>query len=99
MFRFLKKKVREGKMREFDRVPNFDSLGTLIDRLIVENVKKSIFEVKLEEASYGDKCDLEKKIHLQDMMIKNLKLKLTDLMVKCWATGDYAVIQETRTFK
>ena len=86
-------------MREFDRVPNFDSLGTLIDRLIVENVKKSIFEVRLSESAYGEKCKLEKKIHLQEMMIKNLKEKLTDMMVKIWHTGDYSVITECRTFK
>ena len=87
-----------GYPQTHEKVPNFSSYATLIDRLIIEEVKKSQLEVKLEECEYGDKCMLANKITTQKQIIRTLKNDLTDFMVKAWVNGEYVYIDEERTF-
>ena len=52
------------------KIPNFNSISTLIDRLIIEHVKLSQFTVKYEEKSYINGTrnidkDIVKKIDIQ----------------------------------
>lgn len=119
-------------MRELERVPNFDTLSTQIERMVIEIVKKEQEELKLgkerlkmfKEAINGinfnneekkaltmiyekikDKKyniermqDIKNKIELQKKIIRTIKKRLKNFMLKTWLTNDYAVIDETRTF-
>ena len=85
-------------MREVERIPNLNSIGTYLDRIAVECVKQAQFETKLEEYGYGDKGELQKKVNLQQSIRNAWRKKFTDEMVRIWVTGDYECILETRTF-
>lgn len=80
------------------RIPNFDTISTVIDRLSVEIVKKSHFEF-LVETSAMPASEAMKKIELQDAMIDGLRIELRNLLVEAFTTGKYDFIEETRTFK
>lgn len=79
------------------RIPNFDTISTVIDRLSVEVVKKSHFEFLLETNAI-DAVEATKKIELQDAMIDGLRIELRDLLVEAFTSGRYDFIEENRTF-
>jgi len=80
------------------RVPNFDTLSTIIDRLTVEIVKRSHFEFLIETNS-GDPEELRRKIELQDLVIRELRGRLRDFLVQTYVSREYDYVDETRTFK
>jgi len=82
---------------ERKRIPNFDTISTVIDRLSVEVVKKSHFEFLVETGALVA-AEATKKIELQDAMIAGLRSELRDLLVEAFTSGRYDFIEETRTF-
>jgi hypothetical protein len=87
--------IREVAARK--RIPNFDTISTVIDRLSVEVVKKSHFEFLVETGALAP-AEANKKIELQDAMIAGLRSELRDLLVEAFTSGKYDFIEETRTF-
>ncbi len=81
-------------MKEREKIPNFNSFSTLVDRISVENVKKSIFELKQEEegVSYAPQLELQRKVLIE------LKEQFKTACLKAWVTSEYECIGETRTF-
>lgn len=85
-----------------NRVPNLDTLSTYIDRLVIENVKKAIFELRCqdeENLSDADLVDLGEKIMLQEELIEACKKKITDDLLAIVGSGKYEYKTEARTFK
>lgn len=70
------------------RVTNIDTLSALFDRLITENIKKYFFnkDGKLEES-----------IH-QEIVISEVKNKITELFTEVFESGEYPHLSEKRTF-
>jgi hypothetical protein len=80
------------------RVPNFDTLSTIIDRLTVEIVKRSHFEFLIETGS-GDPGELRRKVELQDLVVHELRGRLRDFLEQTYVSREYEYVDETRTFK
>jgi len=80
---------------EREKIPNFNTLSCLIDRMVIEQVKKTIFELKQEE----EKVNYKDKIHMQKKALKSLQRAFIDFCIKAWYLGEYEYIEETRTFK
>lgn len=83
------------------KIPNFNSFSTILDRLIIEKIKKTHFEHKmaeLKELSGQEYDELERKILLQDEMVEGLKQELHDLFLDVLATKQYLSFTEERTF-
>ena len=70
------------------RITNIDTLSALVDRLITENIKLFFFK--------KDKLD-EKSKH-QELIIEEIKRKLTNLFVEVYNNESYDYIDEKRTF-
>ena len=70
------------------RVTNIDTLSALLDRLVTENIKRFFF----------DKDGLEVKVMHQDVVISEIKERLTELFVEVYDNGTYDYISENRTF-
>jgi hypothetical protein len=70
------------------RLTNIDALSALIDRLIVEEIKYYFFskDGKVEESTQ------------QQNIIKEIKAKLSELLLECVSEGDYKYLSERRTF-
>lgn len=83
------------KSIEREKIPNFNSFSCLVDRMVIEQVKKTIFELKQEEekVSYADKIDVQKKA------INGLQAIFVDFCIKAWLSSEYSYIDEARTFK
>lgn len=80
-------------------IPNFNTLSTIIDRLIVENVKLSHFEYLLDRASENSlNKDLAKSVDAQLAIIPALREELTKSMAEIFQAGHYETIEEKRTF-
>lgn len=82
------------------KIPNFNTLSTLIDRLSIENVKLAHFENALEhdQVSPQERSDLERKIAVQGQLIEALKGELTSFMEEAFLSGSYDYMKEERTF-
>ena len=70
------------------RVTNIDTLSALFDRLITENIKKYIFnkDRKFEESKH------------QEIVISEVKNKITELFTEVFESGEYPHLSEKRTF-
>ena len=83
------------------RIPNLNTLSTLLDRLSIENVKVAHFQNALEhdELSAPQRQEFSKKIETQDRIIGSLKEEVATLLEEILFTGKYDYIREERTFK
>jgi hypothetical protein len=83
------------------RIPNFNTLSTLIDRLSIENVKLAYFEnaVEHDNLTAEARADCQRKIQLQHQTIEMLKKELTRLLKEVFVAGTYEYVGEERTFK
>ena len=70
------------------RITNIDTLSSLLDRLITENIKLFFFK----------KDKLNTKVEHQEIIIKEIKKKLTNLFVEVYNNESYDYIDEKRTF-
>lgn len=70
------------------RITNVDTISALIDRLITENIKLYFFQKNEETDSI---------IHQRDVILE-LKLRISDLIVKCLEEKDYDHLGERRTW-
>lgn len=70
------------------RVTNIDTLSALLDRLVTENIKRFFF----------DKDGLTEKVTHQDLVITEIKSRLTELFLEVYDNGEYEYISENRTF-
>lgn len=70
------------------RVTNIDTLSALLDRLVTENIKRFFF----------DKDGLVEKVDHQDVVISEIKERLTELFLEVYDNGTYDYISENRTF-
>lgn len=70
------------------RVTNIDTLSALFDRLITENIKKYFFnkDRKFEESKH------------QEIVISEVKNKITELFTEVFESGEYPHLSEKRTF-
>ena len=75
-------------MKTPPRITNIDTLSALLDRLITENIKKFFF----------NKEKLLDKAQHQEIIIKGIKEKLTELFVEVYNNGKYDYLDEKRTF-
>lgn len=74
------------------KIPNFNSLGCLIDRMTIERVK--LEQIKLKDQTEEN----TNKALAQIEIIDALKEEFIDLMLKTWCYADYECIGEVRTF-
>lgn len=82
------------------RIPNFNTISTLIDRLSIENVKLSHFQYLIEERSASiDVEELKIKIGVQLDIIEALKMELEKNLKEIFINQSYEYIEEERTFK
>ncbi len=70
------------------RITNVDTLSSLIDRLITENIKLYFFKKE---------GDLDKSEH-QKIVIDKLKERLNELFGECFYKNEYEYLGEKRTF-
>lgn len=83
------------------KVPNYNALSSLFDRLAIENIKLSYFENALEHdqleveqaAEYAAKADAQRR------MIEVLKHDTVELMATAMESRQYEFIAEGRTFE
>ena len=83
------------------KVPNYNALSSLFDRLAIENIKLSYFENALEHdgldadrtADYTSKADAQRR------MIDVLKQDTVELLAEAIESGRYDFISEGRTFE
>ena len=81
------------------KIPNYNTISTLIDRLTIENVKLSHFQYLLESVELKDKSeDLVNKIKTQEDIINLLKEELENYLVDLFNNRNYEYIDEKRTF-
>ena len=83
-------------------IPNFNSLATIIDRLIVENIKCAHFEYLLEETLEMEsdrRSELQEKIEIQTTMRQKLRDELATRMKSIYLCREYSAIRERRTFE
>ena len=70
------------------RITNIDTLSAYLDRLITENIKLYFFE----------KDNLDEKASHQKLLIKEVKGKITELLVDSLENRSYIYLEEHRTF-
>lgn len=81
------------------KIPNFNTISTLIDRLTIENVKLSHFQYLMENSEIKDKKeDLLNKISIQENIIGLLKQELENYLLDLFQHRNYEYIDEERTF-
>ena len=71
------------------RITNIDTLSALFDRLISENIKLYFFK----------KDNLKENVNHQEMVISEVKEKLSELFEEVIKSGKYEYISEKRTYK
>ena len=83
------------------KIPNFNTLSTLLDRLSIENVKLAHFQNALEHDAPADRerTEFQRKIALQNDVIAALKKATSDWMAGVFLDGKYDYMKEERTFK
>lgn len=80
-------------------IPNFNTLSTILDRLIVENVKLSHFEYQMQETDNPiESARLSRSIEAQQAIIPALRDELSKAMAEIFDSGNYETIEEKRTF-
>jgi len=75
-------------------IPNFNSFSTLVDRIVIEGVKRAIFELKQEE----EKVSYQKQLEAQEEVLLALQTEFEEFVENAFANEEYDVIGETRTF-
>lgn len=70
------------------RIANVDTLSALLDRLIVEHIKRFFFA----------KDGLREKVRLQDQSIAGIRERISDLFRDSMRTGRYEFLPEQRSF-
>ena len=82
------------------KIPNFNTLSTLLDRLSIENVKLSHFENAIEhdDLSADRVLEYKNKIKTQENIIDMLKDETTKFMMETFIEGEYDYVKEERTF-
>jgi hypothetical protein len=83
------------------RIPNFNTLSTLIDRLSIENVKLSHFEnaIEFDGLAPAEVEKLQGRVAVQNKLIAALKQELTAFMEEAFISGSYEYMKEERTFR
>lgn len=83
------------------KVPNYNALSSLLDRLAIENNKLAFFETALEfdPLSDAERATYEEKAANQRRMIDILKQDTIECMDQALIAGKYEYIREGRTFK
>lgn len=83
------------------RIPNFDTLSTLLDRLSIENVKLAHFENALAHDNPGPEAciALQQKADTQNLIIQDLKRETTRFLEDTFSEGAYVYRKEERTFQ
>ena len=71
------------------RITNVDTLSALLDRLISENIKLYFFK----------KDDLKDNVDHQEIVISELRQKLSELFTEVLDSGRYKYLSEKRTYK
>jgi len=78
------------------KIPNWNSISTLLDRLAIEVVKKCQFADRYEE----NKTVVNKqKVSTQEEIIQSLKEETEQYLADIWINGEYNCIGEERTFE
>ena len=70
-------------------ITNIDTLSALLDRLISENIKLHFFK----------KDGIDENIKHQKKVIKEIKIRISDLLRDVYHTDKYEYIPELRTYK
>jgi hypothetical protein len=71
-----------------NKITNIDTLSAYFDRLITENIKKYFF----------NKENNKEKVKHQELIISEIKGKISSLIKECIQEGKYSYIGEQRTF-
>ena len=71
-----------------NKITNIDTLSSYFDRLITENIKKYFFK---KEKNF-------EKVKHQDLIIFEIKNRISSLIKECIQNGEYNYIGEKRTF-
>jgi len=71
------------------RITNVDTLSSLLDRLVSENIKLYFFK----------KDNLKDNIDHQEIVISELRQKLSELFTEVLDSGRYKYLSEKRTYK
>ena len=71
-----------------NKITNIDTLSAYFDRLITENIKKYFF----------NKENNKEKVKHQELIISEIKSKISSLIKECIQEGKYSYIGEQRTF-
>ena len=81
-------------------IPNLNTLSTLIDRLIVENVKLVHFEKKAvgDDLPVTQAKVINRKMAMQHEIIGALRKELARFMEEVTLSGNYRFFKEERTF-
>ena len=77
-----------------EKISNYNSISTAIDRLVIERVKMAQFQ---DRADKGDET-MWKKVELQERLVSALRGELAVLLDEIVNKG-YSAIKEERTFK
>ncbi len=82
------------------RIPNFNTLSTIIDRLSIENVKLAYFESALEHDDLLDaqRATFQQKIAVQRDVIEALRHELAAGLKDIFLKRQYTYLKEARTF-
>jgi hypothetical protein len=82
------------------RIPNFNTLSTIIDRLSIENVKLADVENALEHDDLSDaqRVAFQKKIAVQRNVIEALRHELAAGLKEIFLKRQYTYFKEERTF-
>lgn len=81
-------------------IPNINTIGTLIDRLTVENVKLSYFiELSKNPFNSNRPTDLELKISNQEKIKNSVEEELCRTLEKVFIDKEYSPLYEERTFQ
>ncbi|MEQ8443932.1 MAG: hypothetical protein RIM33_07615 [Alphaproteobacteria bacterium] len=83
------------------KVPNYNALSSLLDRLAIENIKLSFFENALEhdDLDAATRAEFEEKAKGQHEMIDVLKEDTVQCMGEAFDLGEYKYVAEGRTFR
>lgn len=71
------------------KIPNYNSISTLIDRLSVENAKLVQFE---------EKGNMQDSMRAQEVIVSALRVEFEFELHTIFETGKYEVLDEKRTF-
>lgn len=83
------------------KVPNFNTISALLDRLTVENIKLCHFELSLENDNISEerRADLISKVQAQKTMIDVLKEETAKCFSEALEAKRYDYVAERRTFE